>query len=246
MKLPNGHRVIHYDRIDSTNSEARRLVEAGEQGPVWIWSDEQTGGRGRLGHTWISEPGNLYVTFLFQTPAAEISAVQISFVAAIAVYEVASRLVPKSNFLLKWPNDVLKDGAKFCGLLSEIVASNPTRVALGCGINLAHSPAISSYPVTSLGPKFQPVDVLSELAFEFAKWLKIWDDGRNFAAIRQEWLSRSVQQGRGVTVDGVSGTFDGLAEDGALLVSMAGISQKPIYAGEVRFAYIEEMRNQAR
>ena len=49
MILASGHRVLHFDRIDSTNAEAKRLAEAGERGPLWLWADEQTGGRGRLG-----------------------------------------------------------------------------------------------------------------------------------------------------------------------------------------------------
>jgi BirA family transcriptional regulator, biotin operon repressor / biotin---[acetyl-CoA-carboxylase] ligase len=244
LNLPNGQRVIHFERIDSTNSEARRLADAGELGPLWIWSDEQTGGRGRLGHTWISEPGNLYATCLFQTGASEISAVQISFVAAIAVYEVATRLVPNGRFLLKWPNDVLNGGAKFCGLLSEIVGTNPTRIALGCGINLAHSPVLASYPVTKLGSEFKAHAVLSGFAVQFANWLKVWDEGRGFAKIREAWLQRSVEIGHHLTVDGVAGTFDGLANDGALLVSFGGAPLKAVYAGEVQFAYIEELRSQ--
>jgi BirA family transcriptional regulator, biotin operon repressor / biotin---[acetyl-CoA-carboxylase] ligase len=242
LKLPDGHRVVHFERIDSTNSEAKRLVEAGEHGPIWIWSDEQTGGRGRLGHTWISEPGNLYVTCLFQTAAPEISAVQISFVAAIAVYEVALRLVPNGKFLLKWPNDVLKGGAKFCGLLSEIVGTNPTRIALGCGINLAHAPVLASYPVTSLGPKFKPQLVLEGFAAEFTRWLAIWDEGNGFPAIREAWLQRSVAIGHRVSVDGIVGKFDGLAADGALLVSLDGAPQKAVYSGEILFPNLQQLR----
>ena len=121
MKLPTGHRVVHFERIDSTNAEARRLAEAGERGPLWIWSDEQTVGRGRHGRTWVSEPGNLYVTCLFQTAASSSAAAQISFVAAIAVHELVSGLLPKAGFFLKWPNDVLMGDAKFCGLLAYSV-----------------------------------------------------------------------------------------------------------------------------
>ena len=242
MKLPEGHRIIHFERIDSTNSEARRLVEAGESGPLWIWSDEQTGGHGRHGHTWISEPGNLYVTCLFQTAAAEIAAVQTSFVAAVAVHEMVSNLVPQGNFLLKWPNDVLMGGAKFCGLLSEIIGTNPTRIALGCGINLAHAPVIANYPVTYLGHKHKPEAVLSAFAAEFARWLAMWDDGRGFPAIRAEWLKRSASVGQQVTVDGVAGSFAGLGVDGALLVAFGDANQKSIYAGEVHFTDIDAMR----
>ena len=243
MKLPTGHRLIHFERIDSTNAEARRLAESGEHGTLWIWSDEQTGGRGRHGRTWVSEPGNLYVTCLFQTAASAASAVQISFVAAIAVHELASQLLPKANFFLKWPNDVLMSGAKFCGLLAEVVGTNPTRIALGCGINLAHAPSGTPYPVSALGGQFAPDSVLQKLALNLWNWLEIWDEGRGFLVIRAAWLERAAGVGKEVFVDGIAGRFDGLSADGALLMTLADGSQRQIHSGEVRFADIEKIRS---
>ena len=242
MKLPQGHRVVHFERIDSTNSEARRLAEAGERGPLWIWSDEQTVGRGRLGRAWVSEPGNLYVTCLFQTAAPASAAAQISFVAAIAVHELVSGLLPKAAFFLKWPNDVLMDGAKFCGLLAEVVDTNPTRIALGCGINLAHSPSNTPYPVAALGSQFTPDSVLQKLAVSLWHWLEIWDDGRGFPTIRNAWLERATGVGKEVFVEGMAGRFEGLSADGALLITLADGTQRQIHAGEVRFTDIERIR----
>ena len=242
MKLPAGHRLIHFERIDSTNAEARRLAEDGERGPLWIWSDEQTIGRGRLGRTWVSEPGNLYVTCLFQTEAAVAAVAQVSFVAPIAVHELASSLLPRENFVLKWPNDVLMNGAKFCGILAEVVGINPTRVALGCGINLAHAPKGTPYPVAALGAEYAPDSILPKLALSFWNWLEIWDEGRGFPAIRKAWLERAAGVGKEVSVDGLTGRFGGLGIDGALLMTLGDGTQKQIHAGEVRFADIERMR----
>jgi BirA family biotin operon repressor/biotin-[acetyl-CoA-carboxylase] ligase len=242
LKLPTGHRVIHFERIDSTNSEARRMTQAGERGPLWIWSDEQTGGRGRLGRTWVSESGNLFVTCLFQTAASASAAAQISFVAAIAVHEMASGLLPKEDFFLKWPNDVLMGGAKFCGLLAEVMDTNPTRIALGCGINLAHAPSGTPYPVTALGSQFTPDSVLQKFAVSLWHWLEIWDEGREFPAIRSVWLERAVGVGKDVSVDGKIGRFDGVGADGALLMTLADGTQRQVHAGEVRFATIEPIR----
>ena len=234
MKLPAGHRLIHFERIDSTNAEARRLAEGGERGPLWIWSDEQTGGRGRRGRTWVSEPGNLYVTCLFQTAAAVVAVAQVSFVAAIAVHDLASNLLPKEKLFLKWPNDVLRDGAKFCGILAEVVAANPTRVALGCGINLAHAPGGMPYPVTALGGEFAPDSILPKLALSLWNWLEIWDEGRGFPAIRKAWLERADGVGKEVSVDGTIGRFEGLDSEGALLMTLSDGTQRQIHAGDVR------------
>lgn len=242
MKLPPGHRIIHFERIDSTNAEARRLADAGDKGPLWIWADEQTGGRGRLGRTWVSEPGNLYVTHLFQSAVAAQHAAQISFVAAIAVHELASKLLPTARLSLKWPNDALLEGAKFCGLLAEVVATEPTCIALGCGINLAHAPEATPYPAAALGPQFAPDSTLELLASILTKWLQVWDESMGFTAIRAAWLERAAGVGQGVWVDGLEGRFDGIAPDGALLMTTPDGKQKSIHAGEVRFAEIEQIR----
>jgi BirA family biotin operon repressor/biotin-[acetyl-CoA-carboxylase] ligase len=242
LKLPAGHRVVHFERIDSTNAEARRLAEAGERGPLWIWSDEQTGGRGRHGRAWVSEPGNLYVTCLFETEAPASAAAQISLVAAIAVHELVSGFLPKAVFFLKWPNDVLMGGAKFCGLLAEVVDTNPTRIALGCGINLAHAPSGTPYPVAALGRQFTPDSVLQKLAVSLWHWLEIWDEGRGFPGIRSAWLERAAGVGKEVSVEGMAGRFEGLSADGALLITLADGTQRQIHAGEVRFADTEKIR----
>ena len=151
MILDTGHPVRHFDRIDSTNLEARRLADDGERGPLWLWADEQTLGRGRLGRSWVSEPGNLYATFLFSIAEGPHAAAQVSFVAALAVHDTVVALRPGLSPAIKWPNDVLIDGAKFCGVLPEVVGANPTRIAIGCGVNIAHAPEGTPYPVTALG-----------------------------------------------------------------------------------------------
>ena len=148
--LAAGYPVRHFDRIDSTNAEARRLADDGERGPLWLWADEQTGGRGRMGRNWVSEPGNLYATFLFSIAAAPLAATQVSFVAALAVHDMVTALRPELTPRIKWPNDVLIGGAKFCGVLAEVVGANPTRIAIGCGVNIAHAPTGTPYPVTHL------------------------------------------------------------------------------------------------
>ena len=150
MKDAGGYPVRHFDRIDSTNAEARRLADDGERGPLWLWADEQTGGRGRMGRNWVSEPGNLYATFLISVAADPTAATQVSFVAALAVHDMVSVLRPDLSPRIKWPNDVLIDGAKFCGVLAEVVGTSPVRIAIGCGVNVAHAPEDTPYPVTHL------------------------------------------------------------------------------------------------
>ena len=229
MKDAGGYPVRHFDRIDSTNAEARRLADDGERGPLWLWADEQTGGRGRMGRSWVSEPGNLYATFLISIAADPTAATQVSFVAALAVHDMVSVLRPDLSPRIKWPNDVLIDGAKFCGVLAEVVGTSPVRIAIGCGVNVAHAPEDTPYPVTHLNspppcgegqgwgsaspaanhPPPQPLptrgrgltveSVFEHLEMSLSNRLKLWDEGRGFPAIRQAWGERALGLGGKVT-----------------------------------------------
>jgi BirA family biotin operon repressor/biotin-[acetyl-CoA-carboxylase] ligase len=250
LRLKSGHPVRHFDRIDSTNLEARRLAETGERGPLWLWADEQTGGRGRLGRSWVSEPGNLYATFLFSLGAGLDVVAQVSFVAALAVHDTVTALRPELSPRIKWPNDVLIDGAKFCGVLPEVVGSVPPRIAIGCGVNVAHAPQGTPYPVTALGTGVPLESVLQELDSSLSIRLNIWDEGRGFEAIRKDWAARALGLGGSVTATlgakDLSGTFTGLAADGALILTEPDGKVTHIHAGEVKFAELEALRQKAR
>ena len=244
--LGTGHPVRHYDRIDSTNLDARRLADEGECGPLWLVADMQTGGRGRLGRNWMSEPGNLYATFLFTIADGPQAAAQVSFVAALAVHDMVMSLKPGLAPRIKWPNDVLIGGAKFCGVLPEVVGTNPTRIAIGCGVNVGHAPEGTPYPVTALGRDLAIDTVLDALDISLSRRLAQWDEGRGFAAIRQDWAQRALGLGGGVTASlgerRMTGTFDGLAADGALILKHPDGTLTPIHAGEVSFAELEALR----
>jgi BirA family biotin operon repressor/biotin-[acetyl-CoA-carboxylase] ligase len=248
--LATGHRVIHFERIDSTNSEARRLAGNGERGPLWLWADEQTGGRGRLSRAWVSDPGNLYATFLFPIASGPEVAAQLSFVAALAVHDLITGLLARVRPSIKWPNDLLIGGAKVSGLLAEVAGLSPTRLAIGCGINIAHSPEGTPYPTTALArhgklPSLE--SILQELDARLSNRLTIWNEGRGFSVLREDWLAHAAGiNGEAVVNIGgneVKGIFRDLAADGALILELADGTRKSIHAGDVRFAGIEKVRN---
>jgi BirA family transcriptional regulator, biotin operon repressor / biotin---[acetyl-CoA-carboxylase] ligase len=90
-----GVRVIAHDTLGSTNAEALARARAGERGPLWIRAARQTAGRGRRGHVWSSEPGNLYATLLVSDPAPAARLPELCFVVALAVRDaVDSFLIP--------------------------------------------------------------------------------------------------------------------------------------------------------
>src|SRR5437667_6278008 len=116
-----GVRLVAHELLPSTNTEALALARAGERGPLWITAERQSAGRGRRGRTWISEAGNLHATLLLTDPAPPEHWPELAFVAALAIHDAVVELAPelKPQLAIKWPNDLLLDGAKFSGILIE-------------------------------------------------------------------------------------------------------------------------------
>jgi BirA family biotin operon repressor/biotin-[acetyl-CoA-carboxylase] ligase len=246
--LPPGHRLLALDAIDSTNDEAQRLAATGEHGPLWVWAQSQEKGRGRHGRGWVSKPGNLYLTHMFPLAAKPAVAAQVGFVAALAVRDFALAALGEKfsdSVVLKWPNDVLIDGAKFSGILAETASSTTSgtlTILLGCGINLVHAPEGTPYPVTALsriGAEISPAEALESFSDYFQHWFEVWDNGAGFEKIRAAWLSHAMGLGSLVRGEnGLEGSFTGLAENGAMIVTLASGEKRILHAGEVRFASI--------
>src|SRR5215471_16698948 len=109
-----GVRLVAHEVLGSTNSEALRLAQRGERGPLWVVAARQTAGRGRRGRNWVSEPGNLYASLLLTDPAPAERWPQLSFVTAVALHDAVVAVAPalEPRLAIKWPNDLLLDGAK--------------------------------------------------------------------------------------------------------------------------------------
>ncbi|HEY0521750.1 MAG TPA: biotin--[acetyl-CoA-carboxylase] ligase, partial [Stellaceae bacterium] len=120
-RLPPSFRLLSYDRLGSTNDEAKRLArdDGAAHGTV-VWALEQTQGHGRTGRVWASPPGNLYCSTVLRPDCPAARAAEIGFVAALAVGDALTPLLPGSARLgYKWPNDVLVGGRKVSGILAE-------------------------------------------------------------------------------------------------------------------------------
>jgi BirA family biotin operon repressor/biotin-[acetyl-CoA-carboxylase] ligase len=252
LKLPEGHRLVRFDAIDSTNSEAVRLAAAGEGGPLWIVAGEQTAGRGRLGRGWVSETGNLFVTLLASYGCPPAILPQLGFVASLSMYDALSKIAPGLDIKLKWPNDVLAGGAKICGILSEAAGQQPLRAAIGWGLNVAHAPSVTPYPVTSLaalGHRIALDSILEQLAANTGKRLRMWNGGRGFSSIRRDWLGRAAGFGGVVRVEQggtvLEGLAKGLGEAGALIVEASPGQTVAVTSGDVRFLALDAMRSRS-
>jgi BirA family transcriptional regulator, biotin operon repressor / biotin---[acetyl-CoA-carboxylase] ligase len=236
-----GFRHLHLDQVGSTNEEAlRRRADR-----LWVTAGEQTAGRGRRGRQWASRPGNLYASLLLERPSQQDKAAQLCFVAALAVDDAVRACCPAAAgaLALKWPNDVLLDGAKVAGILIEAVHEGDSFfVVVGCGINVAHHPCDLPYRAAHLGeldPDLRPADVFSALSDSFALRLETWQQS-GFAGIRADWLARAAGIGSpvllrlpGADVDGV---FEGLDADGHLILGDASGGRRSVAAGEIVLA----------
>jgi BirA family biotin operon repressor/biotin-[acetyl-CoA-carboxylase] ligase len=242
INWPQGYGKIRHRELDSTNSEARRLAEAGEPGPVWIVTERQSAGRGRRGRVWETASGNLAATLLLRTPAPAAIVGQLSFAAALAAAETAAHFAPSCAITVKWPNDVLAEGRKLAGILLE---SGPTPqgiwLAIGIGVNLASHPEGTEFPATSLAELGiavpSPGDALTVLAARFAHWYGAWMN-EGFETVRTAWLARAGGLGGPIRArlpsETRTGVFEGIDAAGALLLNEQG-RVSAIAAGEVFF-----------
>jgi BirA family biotin operon repressor/biotin-[acetyl-CoA-carboxylase] ligase len=237
--------ILAFDELDSTSAEARRRAEAGETGPMWISAGRQTAGRGRRGRAWESPAGNLAATYLTVTDIAPAQAAQVSFVAALAAWDVVAAYVGPQPVKVKWPNDVLIDERKVCGILVESGRAPDGRLwlAVGVGMNLAHPPLAAERPATALaehlaGPPPQPRRALERLAAAFEDWRQVWDEV-GFAVIATAWTERAYGLGHPciarLPTETVSGVAEGLDADGALRLRLPDGSERRINAGDVFF-----------
>ena len=245
-ELPAFYRLLAYEQIDSTNEEAKRLASTGAAAGTLVWAAEQLAGRGRRGRDWTSPPGNLYVSLLLRPACPPAQACQLNFVAAVALAEAVSALLPAgAEVALKWPNDVLIRGAKVSGILLEASAALDRSIdwlVIGAGVNVASHPADTPYPATSLQREgardATAAGVLRAFAERFLAWHEIWQ-AQGFPPVRARWLALARGLGEPIEVrlerETLRGRFADLDESGALMLDMGDGARRPITTGDLFF-----------
>jgi BirA family transcriptional regulator, biotin operon repressor / biotin---[acetyl-CoA-carboxylase] ligase len=240
-----GKRVLHFFKSDSTNRVAMELGYAGEPEGTVVMAEAQTAGRGRSGRTWHSERGTgLYFTVLLRPRLSPAQAPLLTMLAGISAHgaiQAQTGLVPE----LKWPNDLLLNGKKLGGILTEMHAEpNEVRfviVGIGINVNQEKFPAELSSIATSLrresGRMTYRLELLARLLMQFeSDYNRFLREGPAFVVDRFQSVS-SFAQGRRVRVDtGVesyAGTTAGLSAEGLLLVARDDGPLVTVIAGDV-------------
>ena len=225
----------------STNADLTAQIAAGEyvREGDWLIADRQTAGRGRLGREWRDGAGNFMGSTVVHLRAGDPSPETLALLAGLAVHEVVAPRV-RAPVTLKWPNDVLVEGAKLAGVLLERTGD---AVIVGIGVNLASAPDVADRRTVSLpdlGAEV-PRDAFADLLeLQFATELDRW---RSFglAPVVARWTVAGHPLGTLLSVDEpdgsrLDGSFAGLTDTGALQLRLADGAVHVIHAGEVRIA----------
>lgn len=242
--LISDYHLLSFDELDSTNEEAKRLARAGGGHGAVIWAKKQSEGKGRLGRTWLSADGNLFVSILLQPekPLAELA--ELSFVAALAALEAVTPLLDEDKKLqTKWPNDILLDGRKLGGILLESFRtdnSEKTWVVVGVGINVDSFPARTEFPATCLkeaGVELVSAKIiLSRFIHHFIERYDEWN-AKGFSTIRKSWLVHAWGLKEKLVArlpDGqMEGIFDTIDANGGLSLILDDGKKQTIHAADI-------------
>ena len=225
-----------FDEIDSTNTQAKRMVQEGFSGDALLVAHTQTAGRGRMGRSFYSPNSTgAYFSILHTLDAPLCDAVAITSAAAVAVMRAIRRLSSLQTEI-KWVNDLYYNGKKVCGILTEAASTGEgTHVIVGIGINLetADFPEELTAIAGSLGTQIDANELIAQIYCEIAHYLK--NPGN------REWLAdyraHSCVLGRRVAWTAGESTRIGIAEsidgDGALMIRTAENELVRLHTGEI-------------
>lgn len=248
MALRSGWRLVALDSVGSTNDVARNLAEQGAPHGTLVQARRQESGRGRRGRLWTSPEGNLYASAILRPGCAAGLAGQLTFVAALALMAAARYVAPALDIRVKWPNDVLCEGAKLAGILLETTLAPTGRVdwvIVGTGLNIATHPSGSPRPATSfqaLGIDTTPQEVMVAYVDALDRFYGQWrTDG--FGPLREAWLANAIGLHQPIEVrldrDTLSGRFEDIEPDGALLLRLDDGTRRTITTGDVFFPQVQ-------
>ena len=230
--------------MEATTSTNILALEASQKGAIHgtvFATDYQTHGRGRQGSSWIADKGlNLIFSIILDLPVSRAVIGMTPMAACLGVADAISDTVSPNKLQFKWPNDVVLNDRKICGMLLQTANQAITKVVLGIGLNVNQSKFpddLEKYATSLLLSTGQPIDRAPLMASVLLNLEKRIDQLLNQAsAIRKLYMERLIWLGENCSVTGlnqdVNGILLGIAESGALLLE-TNIGIKKIYAGNV-------------
>lgn len=235
------------DETESTNSEALKLAKFTDK-PTFVVAKKQTNGRGRVDRSWLDPSGNFSGSILIKIDEDLQRLALRSFVAALAVFDaIDQKIIKKHELVIKWPNDLLLNGKKICGILLETRNfGTVSALVIGIGVNLLSSPNLDKNqniivkPGSILGEtgvKLDPIYFSELIADQYALRENQFRT-MGFSKIRETWMDRATKLGKRITArtpnSEYHGIFDSIDEKGQLILITDG-EKKKIAAAEIFF-----------
>ncbi|HOK00941.1 MAG TPA: biotin--[acetyl-CoA-carboxylase] ligase [Spirochaetota bacterium] len=239
--------ILVFDTIDSTNIKAFQLATEGYPEGTIILAQQQTSGKGRLGRRWSSPYGkNIYISIISRPFISPMDAPKLTLTSAIAVFHTIEKF-NISNVEIKWPNDILVNGKKICGILNEMKGDSDSVDFIITGIGININQKLNEFPeeLQNTATSFEiiknqttgRVEVIKALLENFEKYYKMLTSG-NFEDILAQWSAKAQIVGKKIKVQQLKesfvGTVKAITVDGNLLLDTeAGI--KEISSGDINY-----------
>ena len=237
--------VLYFDTIDSTNTKAQELAEKGYPSGTLVVADKQESGKGRRGRSWVSPSGTgIFMTLMIKPDINPNNASMLTLVAALAVAKAITS-VTGEEALIKWPNDIVINGKKVCGILTEMNAQFDyiNHIVVGIGINVHNesfpegiSQMASSLMIEAGGKRFHRAQIIAETMSYFEQYYDTFLKTQDLSALVREYDELLVNMNKAVRVLDPKEPFDGKAmgitPKGELIVD-TWESRKLVSSGEV-------------
>ena len=237
--------VLYFDTIDSTNTKAQELAEKGYPSGTLVVADKQESGKGRRGRSWVSPSGTgIFMTLMIKPDINPNNASMLTLVAALAVAKAITS-VTGEEALIKWPNDIVINGKKVCGILTEMNAQFDyiNHIVVGIGINVHNesfpeeiSQMASSLMIEAGGKRFHRAQIIAETMSYFEQYYDTFLKTQDLSALVREYDKLLVNRNKSVRVLDPKEPFDGKAmgitPNGELIVD-TWESRKLVSSGEV-------------
>ena len=240
-----GGRIVYFDATDSTNAQAKRLAEAHAPHGTLVVSDRQDGGKGRRGRSWASPSGvGIWMSLILRPEIAPSSASMLTLAAALAVREGIREETGLSP-LIKWPNDLVLNGKKICGILTEmsteLMEIQYVITGIGINVNQREFPPEIRDTATSLsleaGRSFRRSSLIAAILKAFEKDYTAFLKTGDLSLLLEEYNACLVNRGKEVCILDPSGEYravaEGIDESGSLLVTLPDGTRREIISGEV-------------
>ncbi len=240
-----GVQIVYYEETDSTNNRAKDAGEKGRQHGTLFVADQQSAGKGRRGRRWVSPSGtSIYMSLLLRPEIAPNSAPMLTLVMGLSVAE-GIRRVTGMDAGIKWPNDIVVNKKKICGILTEMAAEmeyiNYVVIGVGINVNQREFPSEIRDMATSLrmegGHTYQRSEIVAAVLEEFEKNYKTFTESKDLSGIQDAYNAILVNRRQEVKVLEPGNEYEAFAEGinktGELIVDLPDGSKKEIFSGEV-------------